>query len=189
MPILIFRYGTMNSSKTANLLMSAHNYIATNKKIFVIKPSTDKRFDINIIKSRAFSKGMIVDLIMSEEIEDISHYINNEISCIFVDECQFLSCKNVDSLRNIKFDIPIICYGLRTDFKGKLFEGSRRLFEIADKIEEISTECVMCNRKAIINSKFIINGEGNREIIYDGNISVDLGGEEKYQSVCWNCWK
>lgn len=187
---LVFRYGTMNSSKTANLLMVAHNYLAQNKEICLIKPACDTRDGPKSIKSRAFKEGMNCDLIMDPQMTAIDEYITNynNLQCILVDECQFLSEKNIDALRAVKFDIPIICYGLRTDYRGNLFSGSRRLFEVCDSIEEIKTICVKCNNKAIINSKFRINEEGCRTIIYEGD-QIDLGGEEKYEPLCWKCWK
>ena len=186
---LIFRYGTMNSSKTANLLMVAHNYLAQKKEVFLIKPACDTRDSLTTIKSRAFEEGMLSNLVITPEMETIEEHIKvyDKIDCILVDECQFLSEKNIDALRSIDMDIPVICYGLRTDYKGKLFSGSRRLFEICDTIEEIKTVCVRCNKKAIINSKFLLI-EGVKNTIYEGE-QIDLGGEEKYEPLCWNCWK
>lgn len=187
---LVFRYGTMNSSKTANLLMVAHNYLAQNKEIYLIKPVCDTRDGLVSIKSRAFKEGMLCNLVMTPEMSSIEELLTEytNLQCILVDECQFLSEKNIDALRKVKLDIPIICYGLRTDYKGKLFSGSRRLFEISDSIEEIKTVCVKCNKKAIINSKFIINEKGIRSIVYEGE-QIDLGGEEKYEPLCWKCWE
>jgi thymidine kinase len=187
---LIFRYGTINSSKTANLLMVAHNYTAQKKNIFLIKPSCDTRDSDIMIKSRAFQDGQIAHLIITPNIDNINEYIKDysNIQCILVDECQFLSEDNINALRQIPLDIPVICYGLRTDFTGKLFSGSTRLFEIADTIEEIKTVCIHCNHKAIINSKFTFDSTGKKHIIYQGN-QIDLGGEEKYEPLCWNCWK
>jgi thymidine kinase len=189
MPKIIFRYGTMNSSKTANLLMVAYNYQVQNKAIFLIKPSCDTRDSENKIFSRAFKEGVSCNLIITPEIDDINPYLPKDINiaCILVDECQFLSSININALRTINQNVPIICYGLRTDFTTKLFPGSMRLFEIADTIEEIKTVCVNCNHKAIINSKFTIKENGTKEILYSGN-QFDLGGEEKYEPVCWNCW-
>ena len=186
---LVFRYGTMNSSKTANLLMLTYNYLAQNKEFYLIKPACDTRDGLVSIKSRAFKEDMICNLVMHPEMDSIAELLTDykNLQCILVDECQFLSEKNIDALRKLKLDIPVICYGLRTDYRGKLFSGSLRLFEVCDTIEEIKTVCVKCNNKAIINSKFIINEEGNRTIIYEGE-QIDLGGEEKYEPICWNCW-
>jgi len=186
---LTFRYGTMNSSKTANLIMVAHNYYSQDKQIFLIKPDCDTRFGNDMIKSRAFEKGLKADLILSPYTNDINTYINNyeKLECILVDECQFLSVENIEALRNINLNIPVICYGLRTDYRSKLFPGAQRLMEIADSIEEIKTVCVFCSNKAIINSKYYVQ-ENKQYIIKDGNIQIDLGGNEKYQPLCWNCW-
>ena len=187
---IIFRYGTMNSSKTANLLMIAHNFMSQNKNVFLIKPDCDTRFGNDIIKSRAFDTSFKVDLIMTKEISDINIYLEkyDNLKCILVDECQFLSIDNINAFRKINLNIPIICYGLRTDYKTNLFEGSKRLFEIADEIEEIKTICVNCSKKAIINSKYYIDKNTNKCIVKEGTNDIDLGFEDKYQSLCWNCW-
>ena len=106
---------------------------------------------------------------------------------MLVDEAQFLSEKNVEALRALTKQIPVICYGLRTDYRSRLFTGSKRLLELADVIEEIKTICVKCDRKAIINSKFYTDNV-NRIIVRDGSEEPDLGAEEKYQPMCWKCW-
>lgn len=201
MPKLYFRYGTMNSSKTANLVMTAYNYRQQGKKIILVKPEIDSRDGANIIKARPF-EGLATDIIFKPE--DVSFEITPETHCILVDESQFLSTINIDFLRQISTRIPVICYGLRTDYTGKLFEGSKRLFELADSIEEIKTECVSCSNKAIINARVI----GTKTIfkdIWDGedwqNVpivqrtvkkssenTIELGGCEMYEPMCWNCW-
>lgn len=192
MPKLYFRYGTMNSSKTANLIMVAYNYISQQKNTIILKPSIDKRFHNTKITSRV---GISIDtdylIYKNSCINDILKKINKkDVRCILVDEGQFLEKKHVDQLKDITKKIPVIVYGLKTDFKSNLFEGSARLLEIADSIEEIKTICsnVNCDKKAIINAKFIVNEEGNREIIYSGE-QIDLGCEEKYCALCYNCWK
>ncbi len=188
---LIFRYGTMNSSKTANLLMVAHNYIDQDKKVILIKPKCDTRFGENNIKSRAFEQGMKADIILDPKETNLEHSLllfKNPVA-ILVDECQFLSRENIDSLRNCNLDIPVICYGLRTDYTGQLFSGSLRLMEIADTIEEIKTVCVWCNNKATINAKYLVDDSGEKTIIRNGSTEIDLGAEEKYIPICWNCWK
>lgn len=183
MPKLYFRYGTMNSSKTANLLMTAHNYETQNKKVLLIKPNTDIRFDTNKIISRA-GLEKTVDLCINET----DNLLENELDyssfyCILVDEVQFLTPKQIEELRIITLVTPVICYGLRTDYKTKLFPASKRLMEIADEIQEIKTICHFCNKKSIVNLKY--NGT---VIIKDGTDSIDLGAEEKYLSSCWKCW-
>lgn len=183
---LYFRYGTMNSSKTANLLMVAHNYHSQNRKVLLVKPDIDNRFGFDIIKSRAL-EGMKADVILHSN--DTAICVNMEnVDCVLVDECQFMSEKNIDALRNLTEFAPVICYGLRTDYRGRLFTGSKRLFEVADTIEEIKTICVNCNKKAIINAKFSIV-DNTKTILHDGSCELELGAEEKYQPMCWNCWK
>ena len=191
---LIFRYGTINSSKTANLIMTAHSYYSQNKQIFIIKPSYGTRF--NIIKSKAFKFGINADLLIDPETSDISEYIKkyDELRCILVDECHFLSAKNVDALRNINIDISIICYGLRTDYHSMLYPGSKRLMEIADTIEEIETMCFFCCiNKAIVNAKYYVIENQNFIIKNDENDYnelqlFDVSANEKYHSICWKCW-
>lgn len=186
---LYFRYGTMSSSKTANLLMVAHNYKYQNKKIIKIKPKTDNRFsDLGLIKSRCGLESY-ADIFLKDEddiiiILTLIKKINfKEISCLLVDEAQFLTEEHINQLRILTKHFPIICYGLRTNYKTELFEGSKRLMEIADTIEEIKTTCHFCNKKAIINLKHC-----NGKIIKDGSNEIDIGSEEKYLSSCWRCW-
>ena len=186
MPKLYFRYGTMNSSKTANLLMVAHNYISQNKKVLLIKPICDNRFGANIISSRA-GPSMVADLLIAPDTNKVE--IASDIVCILVDEAQFLSSVNIDALRQVSLNVPVICYGLRTDYLTNLFSGSKRLMEIADSIEEIKTTCVLCQKKAIINAKFQIDIEnGENIIIRSGSRAIDLGTEDKYKALCWKCW-
>ena len=186
---LHFRYGTMNSSKTANLLMTAHNYIVQGRKVLLIKPECDTRWDDNLITSRV-GCSMEVGLILSPDITNISSFLP-DISCILVDEAQFLSPDNVNMLRGISMTIPVICWGLRTDFTSKLFPGSKRLMEVADSIQEVKTICVSCERKAIVNAKFLREpGNDTKHIIREGGESqIELGSEEKYQPMCWQCWQ
>jgi thymidine kinase len=187
MPQLYFRHGTMNSSKTANLLMVAHNYTTQGKKVLLVKPSVDTRFGDKMIRSRAM-EGTKADLILTADCKKIPPFFISDVSCVLVDEAQFLSPDNVEALRELTTNVPVICYGLRTDYQSKLFPGSKRLLEIADKIEEIKTICTRCDRKAIINAKFDVS-EGRRRIVYNGSNQPELGAEEKYQPMCWNCWK
>ena len=188
---LHFKFGTMNSSKTANLLMLAHSYKNQNKKILLVKPSIDTRYNKDIIFSRAFKEGIKADLIINEEDSKLSidYSSLSTLSCILIDEAQFLSRNIILDLKNISTFVPVICYGLRTDYKGNLFEGSKALFELADDIEQIKSICSFCDNIAIINSKFYISKEGKKVFIYEGSDNVDLGNEDKYQAVCWSCWR
>jgi len=188
---LQFKFGTMNSSKTANLLMLAHSYKNQNKKILLVKPSIDTRYNKDIIFSRAFKEGIKADLIINEEDSKLSidYSSFSTLSCILVDEAQFLSKNIILDLKNISIFVPVICYGLRTDYKGNLFEGSKALFELADDIEQIKSLCSFCDNIATINSKYYISKEGKKVFIYEGSDNVDLGNEDKYQAVCWSCWR
>ena len=123
------------------------------------------------------------------KINNFTHVISEskEIHCILVDEAQFLSESNVEELRKLTNEIPVICYGLRTDYRSQLFPGSKRLLELADTIEEIKTICIQCKNKAIINCKF--STENNRQIfIKSGSDKPDIGAEDKYKPLCWKCW-
>ncbi|MBF0441092.1 MAG: thymidine kinase [Oligoflexales bacterium] len=179
---LYFRYGAVSSAKTMNLLAVAHNYRVQNKNVLLLKPRLDVRFGENVIKSRA---GLVCEAdILVDDSTEISRELLKDKHCILVDEAQFLSSKFIEKLRLIAttHNIPVICYGLRTDFKTHLFEGSLRLMELADSIEEVKTTCAYCNRKAIFNLK-IKDGTPTRE----GPV-VDLGAEEKYLPACAACY-
>ena len=179
---LYFRHGTVGSAKTLNLLAVAHNYRQQGKKILLMKPDLDTRFGKKQIKSRAGLETQADVLIVDEtSLHNIDY---RGISCILVDEVQFLSAKVIEELRRIclQHDIPILCYGLRTDFKSKMFEGSLRLMELADSIEEVKATCHFCNRKSIMNLKHV-NGVATNE-----GASVDLGAEEKYFPTCYKCY-
>ena len=192
---LYFKYGTMNSSKTANLLMVAHNYMSQNRKVLLIKPQCDTRWtgeggNHNLISSRV-GTSMPSDIILAPDVTNISAFLV-DVSCVLVDEAQFLSTDNINKLRNIAMTIPVMCWGLRTDYTTKLFEGSKRLMEVADSIQEVKTICVGCERKSIVNAKFTIDPEAAGKMIIKNNNSknqVDLGSEDKYQPMCWQCWQ
>ncbi len=179
---LYFRYGAMGSSKTANLLMVRYNYIEKGKKPLLLKPKIENRDGEKEIKSRIgleaeceFVEDFLRNLrCSSNPINDLKQY-----DVIIVDEVQFLKAEEIDDLAKIvdKVNISVICYGLRTDFTGHLFEGSKRLMELADVIEEIPTIC-WCGKKAQFNAR-----------IYDGKIvrtgeQVLMGGNESYISLC-----
>lgn len=179
---LYFRYGTVGSAKTLNLLAVAHNYRQQGKQVVLVKPALDVRFGKNNIKSRA-GLEMPADILVSQETKLLE--INwQKISCILVDEAQFLLANHIEELRQITLreGIPVICYGLRTDFRTRLFEGSARLMELADSIEEVKATCYLCNRKAIVNIKHV-----NGVATLDGP-TVQLGTEEKYFPVCFKCY-
>lgn len=179
---LYFRYGTVGSAKTMNLLAVAHNYRAQNKTAFLLKPKLDSRFGKDLIKSRAGLEMEADFLIEIDEVLDFDQFEGAQ--CLLVDEAQFLSPNVIEQLKRVSSEgnTPVICYGLRTDFRTKLFPGSKRLLELADSIEEIKTTCSFCNKKAIFNLKF---KDGIPTMT--GPV-VDLGAEEKYLPVCSGCY-
>ncbi len=179
---LYFRYGSVGSAKTLNLLAVAHNYRQQEKRILLIKPALDTRFGKNNIKSRA-GLEQEADILIDENTDLLAGNFTG-IDCILVDEAQFLPAKVIDQLRAITFEknIPAICYGLRTDFRTHLFDGSRRLMEVADSIEEVKSTCHFCNKKSIMNLKHV-DGRATRS-----GPSVDLGAEEKYFPSCFPCY-
>lgn len=179
---LYFRHGTVSSAKTMNLLVVAHNYRQQGKKVLVLKPALDTRFGEDSIRSRAGLEQK-ADILLTESSRIAPEALEG-VSCVLVDEAQFLSHRVINQLREISVfqNIPVICYGLRTDFRSQLFEGAKRLMELADAIEEVKTTCAFCNRKAIMNLKHT-NGRATIE-----GPSVDLGAEEKYFPACYSCY-
>ncbi len=180
---LYFRHGTVGSAKTLNLLAVAHNYRQQGKRVLLLKPELDSRFGRENIKSRA-GLEMAADVLVSPETNLLELDFDG-VSCLLVDEAQFLGAEFVDQLREITQvkDVPVICYGLRTDFRTNLFSGSRRLMELADSIEEVKATCFYCNRKSILNLKHV-DGKATIE-----GPSVQLGCEEKYFPTCYRCYK
>jgi thymidine kinase len=179
---LYFRYGTMGSAKTLNLLAVAHSYHSQGKRVLILKPELDSRFGTQTVRSRSGLEKEADVLVRPDSRLESELLVG--LHCILVDESQFLSADFVDHLRavSIDFDIPVICYGLRTDFRTQLFEGSKRLTELADCIEEIKSTCARCNRKAIFNMRLI----SGRPTV-DGP-TVQLGAEESYQPMCSKCY-
>ena len=175
---LYFRYGAMGSSKTANAIMVQYNYHERGQKALLAKPQLENRDGDRIVASRS---GMKADCVFVEELSemDLSTY-----DCIIVDEAQFLTKDQVLMLCDIvdEMNIPVICYGLRADFRCELFEGSQWLLAMADTIEEIKTVC-WCGKKAIINAR-IVNGQVTRE-----GAQIMLGGNESYMALCRKHWK
>lgn len=174
---LYFRYGAMGSSKTANAIMVQYNYHERGQNALMIKPCLDTRDGARIVGSRS---GLSAPCIYMEEIDtvDISSY-----NCIIVDEAQFLKKEQVARLVDIadNMNIPVICYGLRADFQGNLFEGSTWLMAWADTIEEIKTVC-WCGRKATCNAR-VVDGKVARQ-----GEQIVLGGNESYVALCRKHW-
>ena len=179
---LYFRFGVVGSAKTLNLLAVAHNYERQQKSVLVLKRAADSRCGAERVAARAGLERRADALI--EEGGRIDRELVAGCHCVLVDEAQFLSGAAVETLRELSRseDVPIICYGLRTDFRGRLFDGSRRLLELADSIEEVKTTCHFCNRKAVFNLK-LRDGEPTVE----GPV-CELGCEELYIAVCYAHW-
>ena len=189
---LYFNYATMNSGKSLQLMSIAHNMDERHIPTLTIKPSIDTRDGKNKIYSRI---GISRDCRMFSPEDDLFDLISEEnsrrISCnsylewIFVDEAQFLTEEQVDQLSDVVdyLCINVMCYGLRTDFKSRLFPGSKRLFELADTIEEIKSTCE-CGNKTIINAR--VDKDGN--VLKNGPQTL-VGGDDRYISICRKCWK
>ncbi len=181
---LYFKYGAMGSSKTANALITKFNYEERGMKVWLIKPAIDVRDGADIVKSRI---GLSAKAEIITADKDIFTEFTTRVSSdvVIADECQFFTEKQVDQLRKIvdELNIPVLCYGLRTDFLTKLFPGSLRLFEVADSITEIKTICG-CGKKAIVNAR--IDGEG--KIVTEGG-QILIGGNDSYIAMCHSCWK
>lgn len=185
---LYFRYGTMGSAKTAMLLTQAYNFEERGVDYLCFKPVIDTREQRNVIRSRIGIERECRWIHSDTDIYRLIRQIFEDTlsipSWLLIDEAQFLSTEQVDQLARTvdDFGCNVVCYGLRTDFTTHLFEGSRRLFEIADSIEEIKSTC-SCGRKTIVNAR--IDSKGN--IVTEG-AQVEIGGNDKYMSVCRKCW-
>lgn len=181
---LYFKYGAMGSSKTANALITKFNYEERGMKVWLIKPAIDTRDGADVVKSRiglaANAETVTPDKNLFQEYEK-----HADCHVIIADECQFFTAAQIDELRRIVDlkDIPVLCYGLRTDFLTRLFEGSRRLFEVADSVTEIKTIC-SCGKKAIVNAR--LDGEGR--VVTEGG-QILIGGNDSYVAMCHACWK
>ena len=182
---LYFKYGAMGSSKTAQALITKYNYEENDMKVWLIKPSADTRDGRAILRSRigleAEVEVMTPETDIAGRFGEIAH---ERYNAVIVDECQFLTEQQIDQLRSIVNDygVPVMCFGLRTDFQTKLFPGSRRLMEVADKFQEIKTMCD-CGAKATVNAR--IDGEGH--IVTEG-AQVVLGGNDSYIAMCHKCY-
>ena len=176
---LIFRYGAMGSSKTANALMVRYNYLEKSKKVILLKPACENRDGEKVIRSRI---GLEAECEFAEEFLD--SYAGEAYDAVIVDEAQFLALADIDKLSDLAdlHGITVICYGLRTDFRSELFPGARRLMEIADDIEQIKTIC-WCAKRAHFNAR-ILNGK----IVTEGE-QVQLGGNESYTALCRKHYK
>ena len=182
---LYFKYGAMGSSKTAQALITKYNYEENNLNVWLIKPSADVRDGADILKSRIGLSSPVHVIAPATDIYQLFVDTKKDAcNVIIVDECQFLTPEQIDQLRYIvnDFNIPVMCFGLRTDFQTKLFPGSRRLMEVADAIQEIKTICD-CGAKATVNARIDSNGH----IITEG-AQVVLGGNDSYIAMCHKCY-
>lgn len=189
---LTYRYGAMWAWKSLEIIKVGRNYLDRGMSVLVFNHKADTRYGSWKVASRA---NLSIDSVWYDETFDFKSFVHSEISqsktgfeCLLIDESQFLTTFQVDELAEIAtfFDIPVICYGLRTDYRTQLFEGAKRLMEIATTIEEIKTVC-WCGKKAIINCRV---NEWNivmeNEVINNGK---DIGGDDKYESLCYKHYK
>lgn len=186
---LYFRYGTMGSAKTALLLTTAYNFEERKMSYLCMKPIIDTREGAeSVIKSRIgierHCEWIYPETNIYRMVKSMFKETDHFIEWFLIDEAQFLSVAQIDQLARIvdDFGSNVICYGLRTDFQSHLFDGSRRLFEIADSIDEIKSTC-NCGRKTIINAR--IDRDGN--FVNEGQ-QVEIGGDDRYVAVCRKCW-
>ncbi len=181
---LYFKYGAMGSSKTANALIARFNYEERGMRVWLIKPSVDVRDGAVVIRSR-IGLAAKTDIVLPTTDLFKEYQKHRDCDVIIADECQFFTAAHIDQLRRIvdELNVPVLCYGLRTDFLTRSFEGSRRLFEVADSITEIKTIC-SCGKKAIVNAR--IDEEG--KILTEGG-QILLGGNDTYVAMCHACWR
>lgn len=183
---LYFKYGAMGSSKTAQSLIARFNYEERGMSVWLLKPGLDTRDGQTIIRSRI---GLSAPAEVLESAADVlARFIarpTGKTDVIIIDEAQFLTPEQVDDLRYIvdKYDVPVLCFGLRTDFLTHLFPGSKRLLELAESISEIKTIC-SCGAKATVNARIDASGK----VVTEGE-QVFLGGNDCYLAMCHKCWR
>ena len=181
---LYFKYGAMGSSKTAQALITKYNYEENDMKVWLLKPSADTRDGATILRSRIGLEAVVE--IAPPEADIYERYTRDHVGkcdAVIVDECQFLTPAQIDQLRQIvdDYNVPVMCFGLRTDFRTHLFPGSHRLMELADCIEEIKTMCD-CGTKATVNARI-----SDGYIVTEG-AQVVLGGNDSYIAMCHRCY-
>ena len=181
---LYFKYGAMGSSKTAQVLITKFNYEERGMRVWLIKPSIDDRDGADVIRSRIGLSAKCHVIAPEDDLLDIFRHLEQKVDVVIGDECQFFTPAQIDALREIvnDADIPVLCFGLRTDFLTHLFPGSMRLFEVADSIAEIKTICT-CGKKATVNAR--IDGDGR--IVTEGS-QIVIGGNDCYVAMCHACW-
>lgn len=178
---LYFKYGAMGSSKSANALMTAFNYRQKGYNVLLLKSSTDTRESEKIIRSRI---GLFAPCEVFDKNVNLYNFIksNKEAQIVIVDEAQFCTKEQIEQLKKLTLEnYVVLCYGLKTNFKGELFEGSKRLMELAESIAEIKSVC-RCGQKATINAR-IKDGY----VVTSGD-EIDIGGDDKYEAMCYECF-
>lgn len=183
---LYFKYGAMGSSKTAQALMCRFNYIQKGFDVFLFKPQADNRCvedGIPMVSSRIGLKSECIEFSREDDFLSLcrNYDIIRPMTVIIIDEAQFLTRQQVNELKEVSQNLPVLCYGLLTNFKTELFEGSKRLVEIADSMTEIKSVC-KCGKKATVNAR-IIDGK----IAAEGD-EVSIGGDESYEGMCYSCF-
>ena len=181
---LYFKYGAMGSSKSAQALITKFNYEELGMSVWLIKPSIDTRDGADIIRSRIGLEAS-AEVITPEQDIAAAYTEHGKADVIIADEAQFFTPEQIDQLRTIvdEEDIPVLCFGLRTDFLTHFFPGAQRLMELSDSLTEIKTVCA-CGRKATVNARI---GEGGRIVTHGDQLL--LGGNDSYIAMCHKCWK
>jgi thymidine kinase len=190
---LYFRYGAMNSGKSTALLQAAFNYEERGQEVLLAKPAIDSKGDNAIVSRLGMTRNVDFTIAPDEDIyaaftrerERVIREHGRDVSCLLVDESQFLGEGQVDDLLRIAIqeDVPVLAYGIRTDFQTVAFPGSRRLLEISHSLEELKTIC-RCGRKAVFNARTV-----NGQFVFDGDqVAIDGDAEVSYQSLCGACY-
>lgn len=181
---LYFKFGAMGCSKTAQALITKFNYEERGMKVLLLKPAVDNRDGETITKSRIGLQAQALAVRDNEDLYALYKRAYSACNVVIVDECQFLTPEQVDELGQIviDFNIPVLCFGLATDFTTHMFPGSKRLFEIAESINEIKSVC-KCGAKATVNAR--MDDHGN--MVFKGE-QVCLGGNDRYVAMCRKCW-
>ena len=181
---LYFKYGAMGSSKSAQALITQFNYEELGMTVWLIKPSIDDRDGADIIRSRIGLERHAQVITPEENIRE-AYEKTGGTDVIIADEAQFFTPEQIDQLRDIvdELDVPVLCFGLRTDFLTRFFPGAQRLMELADSLTEIKTVCA-CGSKATVNARLDENGR----VVTEGG-QILLGGNDRYVAMCHRCWK
>ncbi|MDR2833977.1 MAG: thymidine kinase [Streptococcaceae bacterium] len=177
---LFFRYGAMNSGKTIEILKVAHNYEEQGKGVLIFTSAVDTRDEVGYVSSRIGLRREAIPIYEETDVFEIVKNQDKEIYCVLLDESQFLHKHHIYSLAKIvdELDIPVIAFGLKNDFRNEMFEGTKHLLLLSDKIEEMKTICWFCKKKASMNLRLVDN-----QPTYTGE-QIQIGGNESYYPVC-----